>query len=72
MDTLEATKAVHSFLESWALGVFLGVVACDVLLHLIGDSSALNWRVSWSARTWNIKERFRLLSGYLHTGTKSM
>jgi hypothetical protein len=50
-ETLEVAQAIHSFLEWWALGVFIGVVACDLALHFIGDTGGLTWNVQWAGRS---------------------
>ncbi len=56
-DTLEVVTAIHAFIERVAILVFIGVVACDVVLHLIGDKSESDKLVSWNEHVWNIDLR---------------
>jgi len=52
-DTLEVVTALHAFIERTAILFFVGVVACDTILHLIGDNRLQNF-VSWKEHVWSI------------------
>ena len=56
-DSLETSRVVHLFLEQSSIRVFLGVVGCDVILHLMENTAEITRRVTWRARrlsfSWN-------------------
>ena len=47
-EALETAQVIHSFLERWSVEVFLAVVALDIFLHLIEESTRLEWTVEWT------------------------
>jgi hypothetical protein len=61
-ENLEVLRAIHSFLELWALGVFLGVVGCDLVLRFTENLKGLEWTVAWSSVNRTVKFFGRSLS----------
>jgi hypothetical protein len=64
-DTLEVARTVHSFIEWSAILSFVAVVACDVILHLIGDNKRLETFVRWKQREWSFDVRGRIWTAKL-------
>src|ERR1035441_9312530 len=50
-DTLEVVRAVHSWLEGWALAFFALLVCLDVAIHLFGESPGPAWVIEWREQT---------------------
>ncbi len=54
---LETARVVHSFLEHWALGFFLAVVACDTILPFLEEPTRFVWVLGWQRQVVTLFKR---------------